>query len=257
MEEFNSQLCTFEGMTSISALIKAAELYPSSARKIYKVFFDKAKAVRDMRRISFLRAKSASIGFELVESSAEELEKLTRDMSHGGYAALCGERMLPCLTSSDVKPDGLYFMLEGIEDPYNFGYILRSLYAAGIDAVILPERNWMTSAGQVAKSSAGCSELITMFSGNIGDAVKILKGSGYRMICANIRDSEPLFEADLSAPAAFVIGGEKRGISASLLKESDLNVKIPYGREFMGSLPSSASAAVIAYEAVRKNGRIR
>ena len=77
------------------------------------------------------------------------------------------------------------------------------------------------------------------------------------MICANIRDSEPLFEADLSAPAAFVIGGEKRGISASLLKESDLNVKIPYGREFMGSLPSSASAAVIAYEAVRKNGRIR
>lgn len=257
MEEFNSQSCVFEGMTTISALIKAASLYPSSARKIYTVFFDKAKYIRDPRRIAFLRAKASEIGFELVESSSECLEELTSSTSHGGYAAVCGERSLPCLTPSAIKPDGLYFILEGIEDPYNFGYILRSLYAAGIDAVVLPERNWMTSAGQVAKSSAGCSELLPMFSGSIIDAVKTLKASGYRILCANIRDSVPLFEAELSAPSAFVIGGEKRGISAALLKEADINIKIPYGREFMGSLPSSASAAIIAYEASRKNGRIK
>lgn len=256
MEEYNSQLCVFEGMTSISALIKATELYPSCARKIYKVFFDKAKAIRDPRRISFLRAKSASVGFTLIESSATELEMLTGDVSHGGYAAICGERTLPCLTPSAIKPNGIYFILEGIEDPYNFGYILRSLYAAGIDAVILPERNWMTSARQVSKSSAGCSELLTMFSGDLGEAVHTLKLYGYRIICANIRDSESLFNADLSTPAAFVVGGEKRGISASLLKEADLNIKIPYGRKFMGSLSSSASAAVIAYEAARNNGRL-
>ena len=257
MEEINSRMCIFEGMTSISALIKAAALYPSSARKIHKVFFDKEKCTRDPRRIAFLRAKASEIGFELVESSSEYLEELTNSTSHGGYAAICGERTLPCLTPSEVKPDGLYFILEGIEDPYNFGYILRSLYAAGVDAAILPERNWMTSASQVAKSSAGCSELLPMFSGSISEAVKILKSTGYRIVCANIRDSEPLFGANLSAPAAFVIGGEKRGISSALLKESDLNIKIPYGREFMGSLPSSASAAIIAYEASRKNGRIK
>lgn len=257
MEEFNNQSCVFEGMTTISALIKAALLYPSSARKIYTVFFDKAKYIRDPRRIAFLRAKASEIGFELVESSSEYLEELTSGTSHGGYAAVCGERSLPCLTPSAIKPNGLYFILEGIEDPYNFGYILRSLYAAGIDAVVLSERNWMTSAGQVAKSSAGCSELLPMFSGSIIDAVKTLKSSGYRILCANIRDSVPLFEAELSAPSAFVIGGEKRGISAALLKEADINIKIPYGREFMGSLPSSASAAIIAYEASRKNGRIK
>lgn len=257
MDEFKSQMCVFEGMTSISALIKATELYPSSSRKIFRVLFDKSRASRDRRRMSFLRAKSSEIGFELAASTPEELEKLTGDTSHGGYAAVCGERTLPCLTPSAIKPDGLYFVLEGIEDPYNFGYTVRSLYASGIDAAILPERNWMSSAGKVAKSSAGCSELLPMFSGSIEDAVSLLKSSGYRIICANIRESESLFEADLSAPSAFVIGGEKRGISSSLLKLSDLNVRIPYGREFMGSLPSAASAAIIALEAARKNGRIK
>lgn len=256
MCNFDDSLCVFSGMTSISALIKAAEITPGSARNIRKIYYDRDRAEANSRKISFLRHKSDELAFELIGVDCAQLDALVKDHGHGGFVAECGERPLRAITVDDVIPDGVYFVLEGIEDPFNFGYTLRSLYAAGATAAILPPRNWMSAAGQVSRSSAGCSELLSLFSGDLGDAIKTLKSCGYRIACANIRDSVSLFEADLRAPIAFVIGGEKRGISASLLKLADINVRIPYGRDFMGSLPSASSAAIIAYEAARKNNKI-
>lgn len=72
-------------------------------------------------------------------------------------------------------------MLEGIEDPYNFDYALRSLYAAGADGIILSERNWMTAAGIVCRASAGASELIPLYlCGN--DPAGVMKAAGYRVV---------------------------------------------------------------------------
>ena len=162
---------------------------------------------------------------------------------------------LPRLSESadKIKEGGFYVFLEGIEDPYNFGYTVRSLYAAGVDGVILPPRNWMEVTGVVTRASAGTTEKLPMWTCDPAEAVALMKSAGYRVACAGIRDSVDLYDADLTLPLLLVIGGEKRGISRGVLEGADLTVRIGYGRAFGGSLPSAASAAVLGFEIMRQN----
>lgn len=250
-------LTVFEGMTSISALIKAAETKPDTARKIEKIIYAKGNECNKYRQLAFLDVKSKSLGFKLEAVNSDEIDSVVTGKTHGGFIALCGERTYTSIDIDKIIRNGIYFLLEGIEDPYNFGYTLRSLYASGSDGVVLPKRNWMSVAGTVSRASAGCSELIDIFVDSPENAVNIFKASGFRICSANIRDSVLLYDADLTAPILFIIGGEKRGVSRALLDLTDFNVKIGYGREFSGSLPTAEASAIIAFEAAKYNKRIK
>ncbi len=243
----------FEGMTAISALLDPS-VSVFNDRRITAVFIDKSKSEKKAREIAFLRHKSRELGFTIQEVRAEDLDALTSGKTHGGIVAVCTDRTIPSLEDSrdSIRENGFYVLLEGIEDPYNFGYTLRSLYAAGADGVILPPRNWMGVAGLVARSSAGASEKLPLFVAEPASVIPSFHARGYRAVCAEIRDSVDLFEADLSRPLLLVIGGEKRGISRAVLDKADLRVRIGYGTDFRGSLSSAASAAVLAFEVLRQ-----
>ena len=111
----------------------------------------------------------------------------------------------------------------------------------------------MSSAGVVAKASAGTSELLPMYYCNIETVCDIFKRKNYKVIAAGIRDSVSYKDADLKKPLLFIVGGEKRGISRSLLDGCDLTVRIDYGRTFKGSLPTASAVSVIAFEILSKN----
>ncbi len=237
----------FEGITSINAVLK-------SGRKIKTVYFDNAKIKSKRREYDFIKKKSRELSFELKEVNRSVIDELAIGSSHGGIIAECLDREIPRLTNeSDIKSDGFYVMIEGIEDPYNFGYALRTIYASGADGIILSERNWMSAAGVVCRSSAGASEIIQAYISNPMDATKIFKEKGYKVVCAGIRNSKSLYDADLSKPILLIVGGEKRGISSSLLSEADLIVRIDYGRTFSGSLSSASASSILAYEVFRQN----
>ena len=241
-----------EGMSSISAVIKAIEAGHTD-RRILSVFIDSAKKSSKRREISFLSRKSKELGFRIEFCDEATISEFTVGNSHGGIIAFCSERNIPALTQSVIKPNGVYYLLEGVEDPYNFGYAVRSIYAAGGDGIILSPRNWMGVAGVVARSSAGSSELIDMFVSDPEEAADIFKELGYKIICAGIRDSVSIFDADLSYPLFVVLGGEKRGISRALLDKADETVRIDYGNDFNGSLSTAAASAVFAFEIYRSN----
>ena len=243
----------FEGMTSISALIKSIKSGKND-RKIHKILFDKSKIKSKRPELSFLKANSAELGYELIFCDADEINTLANGTSHGGLIAICGDRIIQNLSDGVIRPDGVYYMFEGIEDPYNFGNSIRSVYAAGADGIIVGRRNWMGAAGVVARSSAGTSELIDMYVTETSEAaVSLFKSAGYKIICAGIRDSEDLFDAELKKPLFVIIGGEKRGISRSVLDMSDKIIRVDYQNDFRGSLSTSAAAAIFAFEINRKN----
>ena len=250
----DEMLFTFEGMTSISSLIKAVETNPN-ARKIEKIIFDESKKSSNYSRIKFLRAKSEEIGFALEARPEEYISSVTNGNTHGGFVAFCQKKDYPSLTEDNIKKDGIYFILEGIEDPFNFGYTLRSLYTASVDGIILPPRNWTDCTSVVCRSSAGASELANIYVQELTEAVKLLKSQGVRIVCANIKDSESLYEADISAPIAFIIGGEKRGISRSLMDLADSNIRIDYAVDFKGSLPTASAATLMAFECAKANNK--
>ena len=79
------------------------------------------------------------------------------------------------------------------------------------------------------------------------------KKRGYKVVCAGIRDSVSSFEANMKNPIYLIVGGEKRGISASILAMADKVVRIDYGREFPLSLSAASAASMLAYEVMRAN----
>ena len=239
-----------EGMTSISALLDSAKI---NDRKIYRIWIDSAKAKKRAPEIRFLEAKQAEMGFELIATDEETISTLASGHTHGGILAECGERTISELSDEAIKKDGFYVYLEGMEDPYNFGGALRSLYAAGVDGIVLPKRNWMSAAGIVARASAGTSERFQLFYAEPEKAVSVFQKAGYQILCAGIRNSVSIFEKRFFYPIFLVIGGEKRGISRVFLENADQIVRIDYGSDFRGSLASSASAAILAFELFRQN----
>ena len=239
-----------EGMTSISALLNSNGV---NDRKIEKILIDRSKRKSKSAQIGFLTAKSHERGFPVEFVDAEEIDSLAVGNTHGGILALCTPRTIPTLCATDIEPDQFYVYLEGIEDPYNFGYAIRSLYAAGVSGVILPPRNWMSAGGVVARASAGASECLPIFQAEGEDAVKLFKKANYTVLCAGIRDSVSVFDEHFPYPVLLVVGGEKRGISRTLLDEADHIVRIDYGRDFNGSLSAASAATVMAFEIFRQN----
>lgn len=243
----------FEGMTSIRAIITATD-NNTNDRKINKILYDKDKIKKIAKNVGYLKAVSKLYNFEIFESSSEEIEKYTLGNTHGGIIAFTTNRTIPSLSRNpDIKTNGFYCMIEGIEDPYNFGYSLRSLYATGCDGIILPERNWMSAAGVVARSSAGASELFPIFKADALEAAEFFKNLGYSIVCADENTDNVLGKCDLKYPLLLIVGGEKRGISAALMNYADIKVKIEYKRDFKASLSAASATTMFAYEIMRQN----
>lgn len=237
----------FEGMTSISAVINGKN------RDIARVLISENVTEKKTREIGFIKAKSMELGFDIEFVSDSVIDELTTGSTHGGIIAECSDRVIKDLSDLSVKDDGFYVMIDGIEDPYNFGYALRSIYAAGADAVVLTPRNWMSAAGVVCRSSAGASELLPLYVSDGKEAAKFFKERNVKVIAAGIRDSVSCYDADLSFPVFLIVGGEKRGISNAVLAEADSVVRLDYGREFKGSLSAASAASILSYEILRQN----
>jgi 23S rRNA (guanosine2251-2'-O)-methyltransferase len=143
-------------------------------------------------------------------------------------------------------------MLDGVEDPYNFGQAIRALYAAGIDGLVVGPRSWLSAAAIVIRASAGASEFMPTAVSESAPAITSARLQDIPIAIASAERARPMYEVDLSGPLFLIIGGEKRGVARSLQREADLRVSIPYGRDFPQALGTAGAAAVLAFEIMRQ-----
>ncbi len=242
----------FEGMVSIRAIINACDNHISD-RKIKRVLVSEGKAVKRAKELSYIKARSYDLGYTIETVPEDKFEEMTIGNTHGGLLCECTDRTIPTLTHDIIKDNGFYIMLDGIEDPYNFGYAIRSLYAAGADGIILTPRNWMTAAGVVCRASAGASETIPMYMCDGVEAAKIFKARDYEVICSDIKNSVSAYETELKFPIFLIVGGEKRGISKDLLSACDKVVRLDYKGDFGMALSAASAASILAFEIMRQN----
>ncbi len=241
----------FEGMTSISALLNS----DSNDRKIIKILYNVHFREKKPKQLAFLTHRAEELAFELTEVSDDEIEAHTIGSSHGGVIAFCSERAIPSLSTKNIAENGVYYMLEGIEDPYNFGYSLRSIYASGADGVILSPRNWMGAAGVVARASAGASELLNLYISTPEDAIKLFRQKNYKIYAADKPNSVSIYDTDMKKPLFILVGGEKRGNTKAVLEAADKIIRIDYGRNFPAALSAASAATIISFEVYRQNNQ--
>jgi 23S rRNA (guanosine2251-2'-O)-methyltransferase len=235
-----------EGRVSIEAAIKG------QSRPVVEIL---AVQPGD-RRFAYLRRLAAEHEIPIRRVAAAELAGVVTGTSHGGVVALAGQRRHLTVEElmGGLAANPLVFMLDGVEDPFNYGQAIRSIFAAGADGLIVRERSWQTAAGTVARASAGASELIpTASTPNAELAAELARGAGMSVACATTSaDATWIHDANLAGPVLIVIGGERRGVTRSFIDEADLRLRIPYGRRGAHALGVAATAAVIAFEALRQ-----
>ncbi len=207
------------------------------------------------RRLGRLRALARERGVIIEAVEAATIEELASGRSHGGVIALVGARTDVSVGTllSQVGERSLMVMLDGIEDPFNFGQAVRALYAAGIDGLIV-RRSWETALGTVTRASAGATELLpTGIAESAEEAAAVCRRAGMRVAAAVVTDDAvELSDADLTGGLFVLIGGERRGVTRSFVDQADLRVRIGYGRAQAPELGAATSAAIIGFEALRQ-----
>jgi len=234
-----------EGFVSVRAALKAG------SRPLHAILIRQDK--RDAG-IAWLERAAAAAGVPVRRVAAGEIEAHVSGSTHGGVIALVGPRRLTTLEELGAgSPAPFVAMIDGVEDPFNFGQAVRALYAAGCDGLVLRPRNWLSAAGVVARASAGASEwLPTAIAETVAAAAEHFRARGLRVAVADEEDAVSLYDADLTGPLFLVIGGEKRGITRSFRQGADLRLAIPYGSAFDQSLGTATATAVIAFEIMRQ-----
>ena len=142
-------------------------------------------------------------------------------------------------------------ILDHIEDPHNFGAIIRTCEAAGISTIIIPQDRQVPVNSTVMKTSAGTlnNVKIVMVS-NIVNAIEELKKNGFWVVGTTLEDSQDYREIDYSSKIALVMGNEGKGISNLVVKKCDFLAKIPmYGKT--NSLNVSVATGIMIYEVIR------
>lgn len=236
-----------EGNISVKAALLA------DMRPVYKILVDEKKKDKDT---AFILRKAEAKHILIERKRREEIDILAQGKTHGGLLAICGERKFQNLKDILQKKDVFLAFVEGIEDPFNFGYVLRTLYAAGCDGVIIPPRNWTSAANVVTKSSAGASEYLNLLiAHDIETMLQEMKAADIAFVCAQRSDAIALYDYTFPQRVCIAIGGEMRGLSSIVLQQSDQNVYIPYRQDFKNAMTAAASTAIFAFELVRQKGK--
>ena len=143
-------------------------------------------------------------------------------------------------------------ILDHLEDPHNFGAIIRTCEASGVDYILIPKNRSVRVNSTVMKTSVGALDNVKIVEvTNINNTIKLLKKLGIWIVGTDMENSVPYNKIDYTVPIAIIIGSEGFGISNLVSKNCDFIASIPmYGK--INSLNASVAAGIMIYEVVRQ-----
>ena len=191
---------------------------------------------------------------------ADRLSRIAGFDGHQGVLLEVGERRWASLDdvqghARTARHEPFVLVLEHLQDPTNFGTLLRSAEAAGVDGVVFPERGAAPLSAAAVKASAGASEhLLLVRLPTIGEAIHELKQAGLRLVAGDQDAPASAWETDLSGPLAVVVGSEGSGLSGATRRRCDVLVSFPMAGR-VASLNAATAGALLLFEVVRQRSR--
>jgi len=211
-------------------------------------------------KIDWIITQARNNNVEIERVSGHMLAQMASSHAHQGVIAMAEpiklssiQQILELARQKGEAP--LVLILDQIQDPHNFGAVIRTAYAAGAHGVIYQKKRAATITPVVIKSSAGAVEHLKLAEVvNINYAIKELKDAGLWIAGADMEGEKTYFAADLRGPLGLVIGNEGEGLHRLVKERCDFLVKIPMQGN-LGSLNASVAAAILIFEVIRQRSQ--
>jgi len=225
--------------------------------------FEAIKSGTTINKISILKQGK---GFEQVIELAKQnkirfefVDKAVLDKKSGFHQGIVAEIVdFDYSSVEDIlqvaqsrEEDAFVLILDGIEDPHNFGAIIRSAECAGVHGIIILKNRQIPVNDTVVKTSAGAiANMKIARVTNLNQTIDFLKDKGLWIYACEAK-GESIYKTNLKGPVAIIIGSEGFGISALTLKKADAVVSLPlYGK--VNSLNASVACGISLYEVLRQ-----
>jgi len=239
------------GINAVGALLERS---PERVQKVY---------VQDNlgpKRLGRIGPRLDRTGVEVCRVAVSRLDALTGAARHQGVAALISPSTL--LGEAEARAHieqldcPLILVLDGIEDPRNFGACLRSADAAGADLVVTARSRNVGMTAVVSKVAAGAAESQPIAQvANLARFMDVLRDTGVWLVGTDGTAATTLFATDLTQPVGLVLGAEGRGLRRLTRERCDVLVSLP----LLGTVESlnvSVATGICLYEAVRQRSRL-
>lgn len=221
---------------------------------IKEIYVEKRKEDRISEEIrEFARAKN----IPFIPKDWQELDELIEGTTHQGlvgvmppfnYANL--DTVIEGIKENDEK--GFFIILDHLEDPHNFGAIVRTALCGGVHGIIIPENRSVRVTSTVMKVSVGAVFHLPIIQvKNLVQTIETLKNEGYWIYGSHQDGKTNVFKTKLEAPIALVVGNEGKGISPIVKKNCDDLIAIPQ-KKTVGSLNVSVATGILIYSVYRQ-----
>ncbi|HKL12646.1 MAG TPA: 23S rRNA (guanosine(2251)-2'-O)-methyltransferase RlmB [Halanaerobiales bacterium] len=239
-----------EGKNPVIELIK-------ENKDIEKIYLQKGLRGDKIKQI-LTKAEKNNIQLEWLPKFKIDEKAVTGN--HQGVIALTSDiqtyDLYETIDTLSQKDNPLILILDHIQDPHNFGAIIRTAHASGVDAIIYPKDRACGITATVDKVSAGAIEHVRLVEVvNLNRAIDILKEKYYWIVGADMSGQENYYEHDFKGKYGLVLGHEGSGLSRLTKEKCDFLVKIPMQNEF-SSLNVSVAAGIILFEINRQRNII-
>ncbi len=184
------------------------------------------------------------------EVTADVYSKMAQRGGTEGFIAIV-ETPHPTLDDLRLSPSPLLLIAEAVEKPGNLGAMLRTADAAGVDALIVCDPLADPFNPNSIRASLGAAFTVPTVCVDSGRCISWLKEKSIAILTAQLQDSRPYYDVDMTGPTAIVMGTEATGLSGAWRQAATAHILIPM-LGVVDSLNVSASAAILAYEAVRQ-----
>ena len=220
-----------------------AKEYLNGNNKVKKVFLN--NNFNDNEIMNLLKSKKIKIDYV----DKRELDKKTLE-NHQGIILEVDDFEYSSLNVILNKENPLVVMLDHIQDPHNFGAIIRTCEAAGVDAIIIPKDRSVSVNGTVIRTSVGASKYVPIIRvTNLVNTIKELKKEGFWFFGTDM-NGENYSKLNYKGKTCLIIGNEGDGMSKLVKDNCDFIASIPMIGK-INSLNASVATGIIIYEAVR------
>ena len=237
----------------VCGLQPVREAIRAQGEKLERVLVE-AEAREPSPQLEALARFARDHGARVERPSRAELDRVTRGVRHQGAVAFAPELRIASLHELVLGADALVVALDEVQDPQNFGAVIRSAVAMGASAVMWPEHRSAPLSAATFRASAGAVEHATLCRvTSLPPALEDLRARGLTVVGLDMTGDVAIDKVDLAGPAVLVVGAEDKGLRKTVKRCCDALASLPMPGP-IASLNASVAVAIALYEAVRQRG---